>query len=381
MIAVIADDLSGAAELANAAVAAGFSAEVQLCASAPPFFLAGSEADVVCLDTDTRSLAPEKAGEIAGEIARGLAAIRPALVYKKCDSVLRGAVAVESLAIARALGRTRVLLVPANPSRRRVIRGGEYFVDGVPLAQTPFASDLEHPRRSSRVAELLGYAPGIETPDTVSAADLDGHAATVDGHTLPAGGVDFFQAVLKAKFPASPRNCAAASAAPLQGSSLFICGSLAAWLSGRSDHCVARGIPVFPMPRELFEPVLREEFLAHWASDAATALRKKGAALLAIGSEQPSTGLASDLLANRLAEAARRALETSPTARVYLEGGATASAVLRELGLGRFSAQPSPGPGVGALLPVGRPGPLFLIKPGSYPWPDSVWPSNPDFSP
>ena len=235
MIVVIADDLSGAAELANAAVAAGYSAEVHLCASAPPFFLAGFESDVVCLDTDTRSFAPETAGKIAGEIARGLAAIRTTLVYKKCDSVLRGAVAAESLAIARALGRKRVLLVPANPSRRRIIRNGEYFVDGVPLAQTPFASDLEHPCRSSRVTELLGHAPGFETPDTVSAADLDRHAANVDNHTLPAGGVDFFQAVLKAKFPSVTRSRAAVSAAPPQGSSLFVCGSPAAWLAGRSD--------------------------------------------------------------------------------------------------------------------------------------------------
>lgn len=373
MIVVIADDLSGAAELANAAVAAGFSAEVQTGTPARPFALTVSTADVVCLDTDTRRLVPEKAGEAAGEIARGVAAIHPALVYKKCDSVLRGAVAAESLAIARALGRNRVLLVPANPSRNRVIRGGEYFVDGVPLAQTPFANDLDHPRRSSLVAELLGPAPGIEIPDTVSAADLDRHAATVDDHTLPAGGVDFFQAILRAKFPALKKRPETSVAAPPNGLSLFVCGSLAAWLAGRGDQGAARGIPVFAMSRALFESKAGNDALADWAHDATKALREKGAALIAIGEEQLGAGLTSDVLSDRLAEAVRRVLESSPAARVLLEGGATASAVLHQLGLHRFSAQPSPGPGVGALLAVGQPGPLFLIKPGSYPWPEAVW--------
>ena len=59
-IIVIADDLSGAAELANAALQAGFSAEVQM------HFCPGTDADVVCVDTETRSLPPEAAAAFAG---------------------------------------------------------------------------------------------------------------------------------------------------------------------------------------------------------------------------------------------------------------------------------------------------------------------------
>ena len=47
-IVVIADDLSGAAELANAARVAGLSAAVQMR------FFAGSSADVLCVHTGTR---------------------------------------------------------------------------------------------------------------------------------------------------------------------------------------------------------------------------------------------------------------------------------------------------------------------------------------
>lgn len=367
MIVVIADDLSGAAELANAAVEAGLSSEVQL-----GDFVA-SEAEVVCLDTNTRSLAPDIAGVIAREAAQVIAGSRPTLVYKKCDSVLRGAIAAESVAIARAFGRERVLLVPANPSRRRIIRGGEYLVDGVPLAKTEFANDPEHPRLSSRVRELIGNAAGIETPDTVSAEDLERHAAAVDETALAAGGVDFFKALLKRKFQIEGRRTISGAAEwKAGGPSLFVCGSSAAWAAGRPDQFAAHGIPAFPMPLELLKNGPREDVIDGWARNAAEALSRTGSALLAIGAAQSAGKSQSSVLADRLADTVRSILQVTEVNRIFVEGGATASAVVRKLGLQRFEARVSPGPGVGALRPVGRSGPLFLIKPGSYPWPDEL---------
>jgi D-threonate/D-erythronate kinase len=388
-IIVIADDLSGAAELANAALQAGFSAEVQMR------FSAGSDADVVCVNTETRSLSATTAAAIVGEIARSIEVVRPVLVYKKCDSVLRGPVAAESVAIARALGRQRILLVPANPSRQRIIRGGEYFVGGTPLAETAFATDPEYPCRTSRVVELLGNpqgnSPGIETPDVVSAEDLARLAATVDAGTLPAGGVDFFSALLATRVgrvtPCAPSSTSqtpkilAGTGAhgvtrptvdPLRGS-LFVCGSHSAWLAGRNEQCAERGIQVCSMPRGLFERELREDILARWATSAASGLRERGAALLAIGGEKPVPGVTAAMLTDRLSQGVELTLQQCAAARVFLEGGSTAAAVVGQLGLERFRAQPSPGPGVGALLPVGQKSPLLLIKPGSYPWPEAVW--------
>ena len=220
MIAVIADDLSGAAELANAAVDAGLVAEVQIGR------FTGSTADVVCVDTQTRLRDKQEAASIAGGVAQSFAAVRPELVYKKCDSVLRGPVAAESLAIARALGKTRVLLVPANPSRRRTISGGDYFVEGMALNKTAFAADPEQPRLSASVAELVGDIAGIETPDTVTVEDVARHAASVDANTLPAGAVDFFNELLAVKLrpgraaktvarePAGGWRCLSAEAMP-----------------------------------------------------------------------------------------------------------------------------------------------------------------------
>jgi len=251
-------------------------------------------------------------------------------------------------------------------------------VDGTPLAQTAFATDPEYPRRTSRVVELLGNPPGdasgIETPDAVSAGDLARLAATVDAGTLPVGAVDFFNALLATKVrPAQAKAREADRATQAEGPSLFVCGSNTAWLAGRNEQCARRGIQICSMPRGLFERELREEILARWAASAANALRERGAALLAIGGEEPVPGVTPAMLTDRLAQAVELTLEQCVAARVFLEGGATAAAVVGQLGIQRFRAQPSPGPGVGALEPVGQEGPLFLIKPGSYPWPEEVW--------
>jgi uncharacterized protein YgbK (DUF1537 family) len=127
------------------------------------------------------------------------------------------------------------------------------------------------------------------------------------------------------------------------------------------------------MPRGLFEPELREDILVRWSALAATALREHGAALLAIGGDEPLPGVSSTMLSERLAQAVELVLEQATPSSIFLEGGATAAAVVQQLGLHRFQVERSPGPGVGSLRPLGADGPLFLIKPGSYPWPESVW--------
>ena len=165
MIAVLADDLSGAAELAGAALRHGLRAEVQTG------FDPTSDADVVCVDLGTRSGPVRAAAAAAAEAARLLAGARPAWIYKKCDSVLRGHVLAELRAIMEATGLPRAILIPANPSRQRVIRGGHLFVEGRPLHTTGFARDPEHPRTSSNVAELLGGdLAGVCSPDVDCAA-------------------------------------------------------------------------------------------------------------------------------------------------------------------------------------------------------------------
>jgi uncharacterized protein YgbK (DUF1537 family) len=373
MITVIADDLSGAAELAGLALRHGLRAEVQTA------FSAATDADVVCVDTDTRLLPEAEAARIAEAVARAALAARPAWIFKKCDSVLRGPVLAEAHAIARATGAARIVVVPANPSRDRIIRRGEYFVGGVPLDLTDFARDPAHPRTTARVAELLGKsdpvetqttsaqparppeghskpAPPLEIPDAETSADIARIAASADAAALSVGAADFFSALLAARVPPNPILGSALPSPHFP--TLLVCGSAASWPQRRAA-ADSSGLPVFALPHD---PVA-----------IARALRSAGRALVGIGDGPTTRGVAPAALTAALTATVAAVIPKAVPARLLLEGGATARAVITALGWTRLRACEISMPGIGALRPVDAPGPLLLIKPGSYPWPADVW--------
>src|SRR5947207_781597 len=129
MIAVIADDLTGAAEIAGLGWRHGLSAEI-LERDEPL-----SAAELVVIDADTRDCPVAEARRRVAAIARRIRERKPEWIYKKVDSVLRGNVLAEVEVMQKALGLERCLLAPANPAARRVIKGGKYFVRGVPVNQ------------------------------------------------------------------------------------------------------------------------------------------------------------------------------------------------------------------------------------------------------
>src|SRR6266567_3584454 len=121
MIGVIADDLTGASEIGGIGLRHGLKAEIILRGKFPP------GADLLCIDTDSRSCSPREAARRAAAAARKLRIAGAAWIYKKVDSVLRGNVVAEVQAIRQALELRSALLVPANPCFGRIIRDGHYF--------------------------------------------------------------------------------------------------------------------------------------------------------------------------------------------------------------------------------------------------------------
>jgi D-threonate/D-erythronate kinase len=368
MIVVIADDLTGAAELAGTAFRRGLSVEVQTQ------FNPASKVDVLALDTDTRWRTAEEAAHITHRVARDVLRARPVWVYKKTDSVLRGNVRVEIESIVSAGGLSGALLVPANPSRGRVIRGGNYFVQGVALDETAFAHDPEYPRTTARVAELLGACDVIRIPDAVDDADLAAHVASLDDRTLPAGGVDFFNALLASRLGKASRSGPASPARSRPCSfTLFVCGSAAAWQQGRAELCERLAAPCLTMPTSLVEPELNSMALINWAQEIATQLTARGRAMAAIGSVQSSSaGPPPRELVARLAEAIRRATAGLEGGRLCAEGGATARAVADRLGWAQLKVVREWAPGVVEFRPIGSAALSLVCKVGSYEWPEAL---------
>jgi uncharacterized protein YgbK (DUF1537 family) len=362
--AVIADDLTGAAELASAAADMGFSAEVHTA------FDATSSAEIVCLDTDTRLLKAREAAPVVERAAQEILRASPSWIFKKTDSVLRGNVAAEIEALLQVTGLLRARLVPANPSKSRTIRNGVYHIEGTPLHQTAFADDPDHPRTSSNVHELLGpeVIESIALPDVSTAGDVQSLAATTDELTLPAGGVDFFRAVLNTRAASvraisPPKPGAERSAAPdLAAPILLVCGSLQAWSAGRPRNCESHGIPCL-VP----DPTLP---VASWVERIADALATRSVAMAAIGDRSSGSPA---ILTRNLARAVAQVLRRRNVSTLCVEGGATSAAVLKALAFTRLAALPSPFQGVAAVRPFHAPSPILLLKPGSYPWPDAFW--------
>jgi uncharacterized protein YgbK (DUF1537 family) len=369
-ILVIADDLSGAAELAAIAAARGLVAEVHR------EFDPSSRADVIAIDTDTRQPHAENVAAKISELATH-PAFQQSRVFKKVDSVLRGYPRIEIEALLGALNRERAVLIPANPSRGRTIVEGKLLVEGIPLDQTGFASDGEFPRHSSSIEALLpshGSLPlhagkrlkppllsGIIVPDVASLSELAGMAAQMDDSILAAGAADFFEAMLdRWQKPLSlPR--ASETPQPISKPALLVCGSRVAWPQ-RVAACEAAKIPIQQVNGPEWVP----------KNDVSRPI-ECAVGLLGLGDQTHPDRLQA---LHELGELASQVIRTWNVKTLLLEGGATAAAVVSELGWKHFSVQASASPGVGYLRPIDdESAPLLLIKPGSYPWPSEIWQS------
>jgi 4-hydroxythreonine-4-phosphate dehydrogenase len=134
-VAVIADDLTGAADTGIAFALAGVSTFVAFGEKSPP---AGSR--VVAFDTDSRSLAADAAAARAGAAASRACERGARTIYKKIDSTLRGNVGAETAAIFRVVtgkGEPGIIVAcPAFPAMGRTMRDGRVFVSGTPLEET-----------------------------------------------------------------------------------------------------------------------------------------------------------------------------------------------------------------------------------------------------
>ena len=150
MIVVIADDITGAAEIGGIALRYGF--DVLLSDELDD---AGNH-EVIVIYTNTRSMTESEAAQIMGKLTSKSMQLKPSLFYKKTDSVLRGHVLAEMKSQMSAMNLERGLLVPVNPSSGRIIRDGNYYINNRLVHETSFSIDPEFPISSSRLQEMLG---------------------------------------------------------------------------------------------------------------------------------------------------------------------------------------------------------------------------------
>src|SRR5829696_1376949 len=149
LIAIISDDLTGAADTGVQLVRAGYRTAVVFQNSPLPDEV---DLDAVALDADSRSL---PAGFAAKRVVEAAHAVRDArVVYKKLDSTLRGPLAAEIAAALGATGRGTAVVAPAFPAAGRATVGGVQLVRGTPVHETEFADDPKAPVRQGHLPTL-----------------------------------------------------------------------------------------------------------------------------------------------------------------------------------------------------------------------------------
>ncbi len=380
-LAILADDLTGAAEVAAMAARCGLRVAV-LTADITP---AGSP-EVVVFDTDTRLDPAATAAQRVRAVAR-LDVVRHApLVFKKTDSVLRGPVRAEVEALAGARKLTRVLLVPANPGLGRIVRNGRYFVHEQPVAETEFARDPHHPVVSSDVLAMLGAegslsasnrsladelpASGLVIGSAATEGDLAAWAARVDRTVLPAGAAGFLRAILEAQgWKERPRSPAPAR----RGAVLIVSGTRKPALPPGEGgqvplRCIPPDVPLVPLLHDHHEPAT-----TRWHDHIEHELAGNGVAQLTAASLQVRDPDAASIIRRIVCAAVAALGERRAFTHLVVEGGATASAIVRALHWHELIVVHDWAQGVVTLRPARAPAIDLTIKPGSYAWPPALW--------
>ena len=383
MIAVIADDLTGAAELGGIGLRYNLTVEIATSVNTV------SKADLLIIATDTRSMPEEQALREMEVVTEKLKEIKPATIFKKVDSVLRGHVISEIKVHLQKLGLEKALLIPANPAFGRTINNGRYFIKGKPIHLTSFAHDPEFAITSSRVQHMLRVDEktihlrgitdplpdsGISVGECATNDDLLYWASKADENTLLAGGSGFFIALLESldlKGEDKPDEHVPKPVYP----ALFVCGSTHDESRQSIKKIKENGGPVSYMPCEIIKAEDPADNLFEiWADEIVSLLNSRKKAIIAID-EYATRGItitAADLR-NKKAKVVEMVFRKTAIKELLVEGGSTAAAIINRLNFNRFSPIKELGPGV-IKMKVDTTDDLFLtLKPGSYNWPSSIW--------
>jgi D-threonate/D-erythronate kinase len=164
LIAVIADDLTGAADTGVQFVHAGYRTAVFFRATE----VLADDLDAVAFDTDSRTMPAGFAAKCVLEVAHLAREAR--IVYKKLDSNLRGNVAAELAAALGGARRERAVVAPAFPAAGRTTVGGIQRVHSVPADETEMANDPHTPVSEAHVPSLL--ADAFPSVGALGAGDL-----------------------------------------------------------------------------------------------------------------------------------------------------------------------------------------------------------------
>jgi D-threonate/D-erythronate kinase len=367
MIAVIADDLTGAAELAGIGLRYNLSVELAMTEQT------NAKTDLLIICTDSRSMTKSAAQRVNGDAMKKIISVSPTLIYKKTDSVLRGHILDELKIQMLVAGKQKALIIAANPSFGRTIKDGHYFIDEKPVAQTGFADDPEFAVKDSSVIKMLKAKPGevmvLKHEDELpSEGIVIGEAATTDDvkrwadkagdSWLLAGAGDFFTALIEKQYDAQTQPEIVIGSPHLYGSgTAFDKRQEFIKEADKKLGCV------------IYLPAGSTGDGA-WINEVMSILEKQDRAIIAIDKEEIIPKNISALsIRKSMAKAVRAIVENAGIRELFIEGGSTAAAVLKELGIKKLQPVNELQRGMVRM----KANEMYItVKPGSYELPDQI---------
>lgn len=407
----VADDYTGASDLANTLTKAGLRTIQTI--GVPARDLALPEAEAVVVALKSRSCPASEAVARSREAdawlrARGAAHV----MFKVCstfDSTDAGNIGPVMDALRADAGEAIALVTPAFPETGRSVYQGNLFVGAVPLNESPLRDHPLNPMRDADLVRVLARqsAGGVGLIDVATVArgagavaarldalaaegkraaiadaifdgDLDvlGRAVVARRFSVGASGLGLGLARALAADGHGSRDAAgAALGEPVGGLSACLAGSCSQATLGQ----IAAAQAHMPVLRLDAAHLLADHAAVAEALAFADARLTSGPVLIA-SSATPEAVRA--LQAEHGADAAGHAIEAALSAiaeglvargvrRLVVAGGETSGAVVDRLGLRAFQLGPEIAAGVPVLRSVGRPEPMLLaLKSGNFGGPD-----------
>ena len=405
LLGCIADDFTGATDLANNLVRSGMRTLQTIGVPAAP--LAG-EVDAVVVALKSRTIAA------ADAVAQSLAALDwlkragcRQFYFKYCstfDSTPQGNIGPVAEALMDALGANIAIACPAFPTNARTIYMGNLFVGALPLSEsgmrhhplTPMTDAslvrvLQAQSRGkvglvawtavaageqairARFAALEAEGVRLAVVDAISDADLGAIAAACADHPLITAGSgiaiglpeNFRRAGLL------PLRADAAELPRVPGLAAVISGSCSQATNGQVAHWIESGRPAIRIdPREIFR-----------GTDVAAGALLQAAPLLASGpvlfyatatpeevkSVQVELGVAeAGAMVERALAGIAQGLIARGVTRLVVAGGETSGAVVQALGVTALKIGPQIDPGVPWTATQGAQPILLALKSGNF---------------
>lgn len=387
MILVIADDFSGAAELGGVGLNYGLKVEIVTSLRSE------SDADLLIVSNDTRSLPYKNSFEQTMQIVENIRSLNPSLVYKKIDSVLRGHVIDEIEVMLKESPFSSALVIPVNLGFERIVKDGEYYVFGVPIHESDFADDPEFVLKSSNVIDILRQrshcteqqkivlkksdqkiAPGeIVIGEATTNKELGLWTEKFDNKILACGAVSFFDAILKSKglvfnpeinrnyFPENPRI-------------LVVSGSTFDKSKQKEEKMSQNKRVLCNIPDELFwKESGYEKLISAWAEAISLTIENEGKAIVSIPQPVVHDIEFSNKLRDKISQVIAIVIRQSKVEELVIAGGGTASGILNRLNISKLIPFQRFSTGAVRMKVNEYPKLNISVKPGSYEWPEQIW--------